>query len=56
MSEFHIFPRFREFVLLFGAKRRENEIGTPRMRFRPLLTNRTELVNRQYTGFGKHSP
>ncbi|MCJ1263928.1 hypothetical protein MMC22_003798 [Lobaria immixta] len=51
MSEFHIFPRFREFVLLFGSKRRENEIGPPRMRFRPLLTNRTELVNRQYTGF-----
>lgn len=55
MSELRIFPRFREFVLLFGAKRRENEIGPPRMRFRPLFANTAEPVQRRYAGFGKFS-
>lgn len=51
ISEFHIFPRFKEFVLLFGAKCREYEIGPPRMRFRPLFVNTTEPVQRRYAGF-----
>lgn len=55
MSAFGIFPRFKEFVLLFGAKRRENEIGPPRMRFRRLLANSAEPVHKRYTGFGECS-
>lgn len=52
MIHFHIFPRFMEFVLLFGTKRRETEIGPPRMRFRRLLNNLTERVHPCYAGFG----
>ncbi|KAL8900753.1 MAG: hypothetical protein Q9192_000912 [Flavoplaca navasiana] len=37
LRQFEIFPRFREFVLLFGAKHGENEIGPPHMRFRRLV-------------------
>ena len=37
LHRFEIFPRFREFVLLFGAKHGENEIGPPHMRFRRLV-------------------
>lgn len=55
MGAFEIFPRFREFVLLFGRKRRENEIVPPRMRFRRLLANSTAPVPRGYDGFGKYS-
>src|SRR5277367_4201984 len=34
MSCFHVFPKFREFVVLFGEKTGENEIGPPHFKFR----------------------
>ena len=55
MSEFEIFPRFRDFVLLFGTKLDENEVGPPPMRFRRLsATGSTDSgsVNHRYAGFG----
>lgn len=51
MLHFDIFPRFREFVLLFGAKHGENEIGPPHMRFRMLVAHDTFLEGR-CAGFG----
>lgn len=36
MREFAIFSSLREFVTLFGSKREENELATPRLRFREL--------------------
>lgn len=50
MLEIHIFPRFLEFVLLFGAKLGENEIGPPQMRFRRLIV-REEFSQQRCSGF-----
>ena len=52
MSEFKIFPRFREFVLLFGAKHGENEIGPPQLRFRRLTEGGSCALDQVNTGFG----
>ena len=53
MFQFSIFPRFREFVLLFGAKHGENEIMPPQMRFRWLAGNACNSEHRTAAGFGK---
>lgn len=53
METFHIFPRFKEFVLLFGAKQAENEIGPPQMRFRKLAKTLDSSPNRLCVGFGE---
>ena len=54
MSEFVVLPRFREFVLLFGAKHGENEIGPPQLRFRRLLgcSGSGDVSRPTYAGFG----
>ena len=53
MSEFHVLPRFKEFVLLFGAKFGENELEPPQLRFRRLQPRRTDGQSDQYSpGFG----
>ena len=52
MSQFVIFPRFKEFVLLFGAKHGENDIGPPQLRFRKLPARREKQVCRLSAGFG----
>lgn len=52
ISEFDIFPRFREFILLFGAKHAENEIGPPQMRFRRLAIQNSQSVRWEWAGFG----
>ena len=55
MSHFEILPRFREFVLLFGLRHLENEVGPPRMRFRRRTADDLQsagLRSQQYTGFG----
>jgi hypothetical protein len=47
MSCFNVFPKFREFVLLFGEKTGENEIGPPHFKFHLLpqsLTAKTTNV------------
>ena len=54
MSTFHVLPRFREFVLLFGAKHGENEIGPPQLRFRRLAAAANEKQT-DYLGFGMAS-
>ncbi|MCJ1402112.1 hypothetical protein MMC11_005331 [Xylographa trunciseda] len=51
MSDFDIFPRFRELVLLFGSKHGENEIGPPQMRFRKLVHNAKDPIDSFCTGF-----
>lgn len=54
MDTFRIFPRFKEFVLLFGAKRFENEVGPPQMRFRKLeKRSNGSIPARGCFGFGK---
>lgn len=55
MEEFHVFPKFREFVLLFGAKHGEREIGPPQMRFRWLPTGMEKGIRPCWTGFGIQS-
>ena len=52
MSEFHVLPRFREFVLLFGAKHGENELEPPLLRFRRLQAGNSELGCQSCPGFG----
>lgn len=52
MSEFDVFPGFRDFVLLFGAKRRENEIGPPPLRFKRLQADGAEVRPQNCAGFG----
>ena len=53
MSEFHVLPRFKEFVLLFGAKYGENELEPPQLRFRRLQPRATGPEIDQYSpGFG----
>ena len=51
MATFHVLPRFREFVLLFGAKHGEYEIGPPQLRFRRLVAARNDEQT-DYLGFG----
>ncbi|KAL2047080.1 hypothetical protein N7G274_001099 [Stereocaulon virgatum] len=51
MSELHVLPRFREFVLLFGAKHGENELEPPQLRFRRLQTGSTGLRRQSCPGF-----
>lgn len=51
MSQFAIFPRFREFVLLFGAKHGENDVGPPQLRFRRMVAYEEEPGCRLSTGF-----
>ena len=52
MSEFVILPRFREFVLLFGAKHGENEIGPPQLRSRWLVEGGNDAGYQDPAGFG----
>ena len=52
MEKFEIFPRFREFVLLFGAKVGESEIGHPQMRSRRLNACSDGNNHLSYAGFG----
>ena len=52
MSQFVIFPRFKEFVLLFGLKHGENDIGPPQLRFRKLPTYRESSGYQLSAGFG----
>ncbi|MCJ1394648.1 hypothetical protein MMC18_007528 [Xylographa bjoerkii] len=51
MLDFNIFPRFREFVLLFGGKTGENEIAPPQMRFRMLGDDHSDPIDSFCTGF-----
>ena len=46
----HVFPRFNEFVIGFGSKTTESEVGPPPLKFRPVHTSHNNL----YRGFGKH--
>lgn len=52
MFHFRIFPRFLEFVLLFGAKQGEKEIGPPHMRFRRLMVTEA-FAQQRCSGFGR---
>lgn len=55
ISEFKVFPRFREFVLLFGAKHGESEIGPPQLRFRRIVDSAGGAGHQDYAGFGTDS-
>ena len=41
LSNFGVFPRFKEFALLFGWKHEETEVGHPQLRFRKLTSRAT---------------
>ena len=42
MSRFGVFPKFRDFVLLFGSKQEESELAPPSLRFR--ARNMTDIA------------
>lgn len=44
----HVFPRFNEYVIGFGARGSETEVGPPPLTFRPLC----EVRSNRYHGFG----
>lgn len=52
MVEFHVFPRFKEFVLLFGAKYKENEVSPPQLQVRRLESDKSDAGTLSYAGFG----
>ena len=52
MSQFVIFPRFKEFVLLFGAKHGENDIGPPQLRFRNIPAYKEKPDGQLSAGYG----
>lgn len=45
----HVFPRFNEYLIGFGNKQGESEVGPPPLKFRPLRTTQRNT----YRGFGK---
>lgn len=55
MTEFHIFPRFKEFILLFGSKRGDNEIAVPQLRFRRNVARIETPLEKRHSGFGTDS-
>ena len=55
MTEFRIFPRFKEFILLFGSKRSDNEIAVPQLRFRMNLARMDIPLEQRDSGFGTDS-
>ena len=52
MNELHIFPRFKDFIILFGHKLNDNEIGLPQLRFRQLKSIAVKPIEQCYAGFG----
>ena len=52
MYELSILPRFKDFVLLFGAKSGDNEIGPPHMMYRRLMTDLDGVDHERCVGFG----
>jgi hypothetical protein len=44
----HVFPRFNEYIIGFGLKNSDSEVGPPPLKFRPLCTSH----NDHYHGFG----
>lgn len=46
----HVFPRFNEYVIGFGNKTCEVEVGPPPLKFRTIYTSRSNM----YRGFGKY--
>lgn len=44
----HVFPRFNEYLIGFGLKNSESEVGPPALKFRPLC----ESYSNNYHGFG----
>ncbi|KAF1358404.1 hypothetical protein EJ07DRAFT_156999 [Lizonia empirigonia] len=49
LASCHVFPRFNEYVIGFGSKTSEVEVGPPPLKFRPICTSHDKL----YRGFGK---
>ena len=52
LSELRIFPRFKDFILLFGSKREDYEIGVPQLRFRRRFERIFGSQEPRYDGFG----
>ncbi|XPT00658.1 hypothetical protein M3J09_009809 [Ascochyta lentis] len=47
LASCHVFPRFGEYVIGFGSKTSELEVGPPPLKFRPICTSRGNI----YRGF-----
>jgi len=52
MIEFEIFPRFKDFVVLFGARHDESETGLPQLRSRRILLSASETAQQFFSGIG----
>jgi hypothetical protein len=48
LSACHVFPRFNEYLIGFGIKNSDSEVGPPPLKFRPLC----ESHSNNYHGFG----
>lgn len=48
LNRCHVFPRFNEYVIGFGSRDSETEVGPPPLTFRPLC----EVHSNRYHGFG----
>ena len=49
LQRYEVFPKIKEFVLSFGAKNGENEIGPPKLKFSPIIRK----GQRGYEAFGR---
>ena len=55
MASFDVFPRFKEFVILFGRRYAEREIAPPDLRFRRLPLGKLGKRTSSYAEFGNSS-
>lgn len=52
MLELRVFPRFKDFVVLFGARNDENENGLPQLRFRRFHSSNSDISQQLCSGIG----
>lgn len=52
LLKFEIFPQFRDFVLLFGARSNDRETSLPQLRFRRLASSNLQSQSQQFQAFG----
>ena len=55
MIELRIFPRFKDFVVLFGARHSESESGLPQLRFHRIFSDASDTARRVCSGIGNYS-
>ena len=53
MIELDIFPRFKDFMVLFGARHGETEAGLPHLRFRRISPGASGSAQQLRAGIGE---